>query len=377
MLACFEKALAFAEEQVRRTVSRDDGRFPLFTQSGEWRLQAEGQRDRLAACHLATMWVLHEARGESFWRECAERHTRKSEQLWGPDCAPGIGFVAWFGGHRRWYETSLREHLPEPMIHDYLVKRGRELGGTFQRGGYLGSTGAPGTLSVESLLEVPLILFAAAETQDQDLSDLAARHCAAVRKCLVRGDGSVAEQAIMDEQTGHCHHWATRSGLRPDSCWSCGLAWAVLGFATAGKMMEFEPWLETARRSANYLMERLSGDPVPPWDFDAPPELAGTHDSGAAAVTVVALLALADAEQRVGPEQARYRRLLQDAALRILDALCQPEYLAVGDPQWEGILKHAVGSVPAGWAVDESVIWADAFLVEGLHRGIQLLKGRA
>jgi unsaturated chondroitin disaccharide hydrolase len=142
-------------------------------------------------------------------------------------------------------------------------------------------------------------------------------------------------------------------------------------------MMEFEPWLETARRSANYLMERLSGNPIPPWDFESPAELAGIRDSAAAAVAAVSLFELADAEHRVGTEQAQHRRLLQDTAMRILGALCEREYLAVDEPEWEGILKHAVGSVPADWAVDESVIWGDAFFVEGLHRAIGLLKGRA
>ena len=69
-----------------------------------------------------------------------------------------------------------------------------------------------------------------------------------------------------------------------------------------------------------------------------------------------------------------HRRWYQATALRILEALCQPEYLAGADSSWEGVLKHGVGHLPAGWAVDESVTWGDAFFVQALRQALRVLR---
>lgn len=212
------------------------------------------------------------------------------------------------------------------------------------------------------------------ETQDHELLDLAARHCAATRKYLVRGDGSVASAVRMDSATGEYGTPLARAGYRPHSTWACGQGWAILGFATAGRMLGFEPWLQTARQASQYVMERLSENPIPPWDFDAPSDPPPQRDSAAGAVLAEALFELADAEQTVGPDQARLRRHFQESALRTLETLCGPEYLAGADEAWDGLLKHGIGSLPAGWAVDESVIWGDASLVRALHRAARLLR---
>ena len=350
--------------------------FPLFTDQGRWRRQAGAGFSPWWGSYPAMMWTFYEHGGGASWRESAEASCLRLETVLDAG-AVGTGCAVHFGGHLRWCELARRERLPEPRVRNLLVRVGCDLAVRIKPGGYLSDGIGSDVLSLTSLLEVPSMLFAASETQDNELTDRAAGYCALIRKHLVRADGSTVEAVRMNAATGGLLKPVARFGLCGDSCWSCGLAWAILGFATVGRMMEFEPWLETARRCANYLMERLSGDPIPAWDFDAPTGSAGVQrDSAAAAVAAAALFALADAEQRVGADEARHRQRLQETALRILDALCAPEYLSVNEPAWEGILRHGVGSVPAGWAVDESLIWGDAFFVEALHRAIQFLRAR-
>jgi unsaturated chondroitin disaccharide hydrolase len=52
----------------------------------------------------------------------------------------------------------------------------------------------------------------------------------------------------------------------------------------------------------------------------------------------------------------------------MLDALCQPEYLASETPGWEGILKHGVYHTAKNLGVDESVMWGEYFFVEALTK---------
>lgn len=329
------------------------------------------------------MWDLYDATRASYWRERGEHFCRLIDATWPQANGPGGGFACYFGGLHRWYETTLREGTPDDLLRDRLIQVGR-----CQADG-LGRLTAPRiaqtapdraacdqdlppVLGIERVLDVPVVLFAASETQDAELFDTAARACALIRRHLIRGDGSVLSGVRM-VGPGRCGAPVARAAFREDSTHACGQAWATLGFATAGRLMGFEPWLQTARQAAQFMVERLSGDPVPPWDFDAPGDASPERDSAAAAVAATALLELADAEQTVGPEQARDRRRLQEIALRTLAALCGPEYLAAVDSPEDGILRHGIGNRPAGWAVDQPVIWGDAFLVRSLCRAIRLL----
>ena len=54
----------------------------------------------------------------------------------------------------------------------------------------------------------------------------------------------------------------------------------------------------------------------------------------------------------------------------LLDALVQPEYLAIETPGWEGILKHGVYHTAKNLGVDESVMWGEYFFVEALTKEV-------
>ena len=62
------------------------------------------------------------------------------------------------------------------------------------------------------------------------------------------------------------------------------------------------------------------------------------------------------------------RRATATPALAILTRLASPDFLALGDPAWEGILLHGVYHERQGLGVDESVMWGDYFFVEALDR---------
>ena len=65
-------------------------------------------------------------------------------------------------------------------------------------------------------------------------------------------------------------------------------------------------------------------------------------------------------------------RLYQDYALKILDTLTEPEFLAIDTPGWEGILKHGEYHRDKGLGVDESVMWGEHFFVEAVDKALAL-----
>jgi unsaturated chondroitin disaccharide hydrolase len=110
---------------------------------------------------------------------------------------------------------------------------------------------------------------------------------------------------------------------------------------------------------------------VPPWDFDAPMDGRLTfmqRDSSAAAVAAAGLFQLARAtHDRVKA------RAYEDAAMRTVETLTGPAYLAGGDPTWEGIVTGGVYDNRQGLGVDESTLIGDVFAVEAMVRALALL----
>jgi hypothetical protein len=58
-------------------------------------------------------------------------------------------------------------------------------------------------------------------------------------------------------------------------------------------------------------------------------------------------------------------------ALKIIDSLTTPYFLAADRPGWEGILLHGIYHLPQNTGVDESMIWGDYFLLECLNAILQ------
>src|ERR1041384_2557193 len=100
-------------------------------------------------------------------------------------------------------------------------------------------------------------------------------------------------------------------------------------------------FLDVAERNADFWLTHLPLDKVPYWDFDAdlsaPLPWGPQKDSSAAAIAASALLDL-ERQTRALDRAVAYRQ----TALAMLDALCDPQYLASETPGWEGILKHGV-----------------------------------
>jgi unsaturated chondroitin disaccharide hydrolase len=126
-------------------------------------------------------------------------------------------------------------------------------------------------------------------------------------------------------------------------------------------------WLSVAERNADYWITHLPKDHLPFWDFHAdttqPPPWGAQKDTSAAAIAASALL---DLERQT--ESDDLAPVYRDTATAMLDALVQPEYLAINTPGWEGVLKHGVYHTAKDLGVDESVMWGEYFFVEALTK---------
>ncbi len=360
-----KQALEFGQQQVRRLIQAHPDFFPMYTRSGRWKHAGEAWTNWCEGFLGGMMWIFYEETGENFWRQQAEHYSRLIEGRKDDRSVHDLGFL-FLSTYGRWHRME-----GGAALQDVLVHAGRTLALRFQEsGGYLRSFVAPESLFIDIMMNVGIVFYAAEASGDDALRQIATRHSFTTRRFLVRGDGSTAHEGIFDVRTGEFLRQTTHQGYRGDSCWSRGLAWALYGFGTAYGYTQEEKFLRTAETCAEFFIENTPEHGVPPWDYDAPEPQRQQVDSSAAAIAASGLLqlyGLAIASDK--------RESYLKGALRILDTLTSAEYLAVDEPEWEGILKHGVYHIHKGLGVDESVMWGEYFFMEAVQKALALAGG--
>jgi unsaturated chondroitin disaccharide hydrolase len=358
----FEHTYRFSEKQVRRLVEKQPLFYPLYTQNGVWQHEGPAWTHWCDGFLPGMMWIFRKhAEPESpeakFWMEQAVRYTEPLEPRKSDRDSHDLGFL-FLSTYYRWHRLK-----PDPALREVLIEGGRTLATRFkEKGQYLRSFVGDNSIFIDVLMNVGLIFYAARETGDRRLRDIALRHAHTTRRVLVRGDGSTAQEGIFDTDTGEFLRQTTHQGYRGDSCWSRGLCWALYGFTTCYEYSRDAHFLDTAQSCADFYITHCPCDGIPPWDFNAPAENRTLLDTSAAAICAAGLLRLC----RLVPDALK-GHLYWSTAVQILRSLCE-KHLAKGDPQWEGILKGGVYHVHKGLGVDESVMWGEYFFVEALER---------
>lgn len=361
-----ESAFDFAQQQVLQLVTRHPDAFPMYTVNGRWMHEGEAWTNWCEGFLGGMMWLFYRRTGDPEWRTRAAHYSRLLEPRKHDRTVHDLGFVFW-STYRRWYELT-----GEPALNDVLITAGKTMGLRFkEKGRYLRSFVSEDSLFIDIMMNVGIVFYAAQQSGDEELLEKAHAHCQTTRRTIVRGDGSTAHEGLFDLDTGEFIRQSTHQGWRGDSAWARGQAWALYGFGTAYALTGERSYLQTARMCADFYLEQTSfapdapfGPGVPPNDWD---EAGSRAESSAAAITASGLLNLAQLVQDP-VYSARYRT----AALVILDTLTAPPYLASGDSEWEGILKHGSYHQRKGLGVDESVMWGEHFFVEALDKALDL-----
>ena len=360
----YEHALGFARRQLRALIDRDPDFYPMYTSQGRWHHSGETWTHWCDGFLPGMLWIVaarepNDAEGR-WWREQAIRYSRPLELRQFDREVHDLGFL-FMSTYYRW-----RNLTGDPKLQDVLIEAGRTLAMRFkEKGEYLCSFLGENSLFIDIMMNVGIIFYAALETRDSKLMNIALRHCLTTRRVLVRGDGSTAHEGLFDLQTGAFIGQSTQQGWRSDSCWSRGLAWALYGFGTAYRCTRDPRLLETAEACARFYIQRTPADGVPPWDYDAPAESRSLRDTSAAAAAASGLLQLALLVQD------RVQAYLYDSGARRILSTLSKHYLAEGDAQWEGVLKGGVYHLPKNLGVNESVMWGEYFFLEALDQALR------
>ena len=365
----FESTLAHAEDRVKSLITRHPGLYPIYTKNGKWKHEGPAWTHWCDGFLPGMMWIFHrrahpngvpKAKDRDFWFQKAVEYSKPLEPRQHDRDVHDLGFI-FLSTYYRWYALTR-----DQALNDVLVQAGRTLAMRFnEKGQYLRSFVSEDSIFIDIMMNVGIIFYAARETNDRKLREIAIRHALTTRRYLVRGDGSTSHEGIFDLETGEFLRQTTHQGFRGDSCWSRGLAWSLYGFGSCYEYTRDPRFLQTAEACADYFITHTGADGVPPWDFQAPPDSRKLVDTSAGAIAAAGLLRLC--RMLPDPMKGYY---YWATANRILRTLCM-SYSSKDDKAWEGILKGGVYHIHKNLGVDESVMWGEYFFCEALENALR------
>lgn len=242
---------------------------------------------------------------------------------------------------------------------DKLCSRFQEKGQFIQAWGELGVEDNY-RLIIDCLLNLPLLFWASKVTGEARYREIAVAHLNSAVDLVIREDGSTYHTYFFDPKTGEPKHGVTHQGYSDSSIWARGQAWGIYGLALAYKHTGQPELVDKFLKVTELFFKHLPDDNVPAWDMIFT-DTETQKDTSAAPIVVCGILEMNKLVRLPNREQ-----LLQKSK-DMMHAL-GADYLTSDIPNSNGILKHAVYSIPHNLGVDECNIWGDYYYMEALMR---------
>lgn len=268
---------------------------------------------------------------------------------------------------------------------------------------------------IDSICNLGLLYYAAHQSQDLTLSEIATAHAITLlhshlrKEPIMRQTGefyqgqwySTYHVTNIDPKTGTIKCHLSAQGYHHNSTWSRGQAWGILGYAETYMWTKDVRFLQASCGLSEYFLFRLETAPecvrtarhVPLWDFDAPiqDESSPLRDSSAGVIAANGMLVLSQALTSL--DRNVLSRRYRNAALKIVQqtiefALAHEKALLVADPsqhitaksaqpgkRYDGILKYGTANnnehAKKRYA-DHGLIYGDYYLVEFGNRLLRM-----
>jgi len=221
---------------------------------------------------------------------------------------------------------------------------------------------------VDTLLNLPILYWASEVTGNEKYKDIAVTHFHTTLDVLLRTDGSTAQAARFDNETGvHLCNY-TRQGYCDDSAWSRGQAWAIYGPAISYKYTGLQVCKDMFSKTAPYFMKRLPEDMVAYFDLTFTEGDEWPRDSSAAAIAVCGML---DMAKYLEHDEAEY---YISCAKKIMKSLYD-NYMVRDFGMSNGLLLHGTyccktdyNTMVRDMGRDECTSFGDYFFMEALMR---------
>lgn len=369
--AIYEDARARMIARLRRTVAEPLDGWPDHADpnTGKWNTKADG--DCTGGFFAGWLWLAGREHADLLpaarhWGYGLKRRLRSKTHYRGMLFYQGVLL-----GHLLHGEDEARElaiGVAHALADDFNPAAG--VIGLGEEGEETSNLG-PGETTVDAIgMIVACLTYAANETHDRHLREMARSHALKHIDWCVRADGSVCQSASFDVATGALTRRYTHKGYAPESTWGRAQAWSMLGYALAAMWLPEEPlFLHTAQRIADWWIAHVPANGISYWDFGDPRIPDTWRDTSAPAMVSAALLKIAGLTDDEALKE-KYRHAAERGVRTMVGEWLTP--LQPGETRPEGMLIGACYHPTIGHAVDCEAIWPSYYLFEAL----EVLTGR-
>jgi len=369
--------LLLALRAIDHTAAAPGEAFPHVTEAGRWKTLAGGDGPRwrdgvwrhgnwTGGFWVGCLWLAAMVSGDARYATDARRWADRLDGRERDDTTHDLGFLFYPShavGDLLGHDGPLTARAvaaADTLLTRFVDADGVLGAGHIQAWGPRGDPEWVGTSTIDTMMNLPLLWWAARKTGDTRYAAAAAAHAATTRRHFFRPDGSTYHLVVYGRGSGDEPRKTTFQGYAPESCWARGQAWAITGFAVAYRETRDEQFLAAADAAARCFLARLPEDRVPYWDFDDPAIPNAPRDSSAGAIAADGLLELSAAH----PSPARAQECRRDAE-SLLEALA--ERCQNGAPgEVDGVLLHGCYSRPHQEGVDAALTWGDYFYLHAM-----------
>jgi len=323
------------------------------------------------------LWLAYELTHDEAFRDVAEKnifdfHRRvilNDEIDWHHD----LGFLYTLSSVAPYKLTGNELAKKSALIAAYSLSRRFRFKGNFIQS--MGDDGNYAPINyrfiADTMMNLPLLFWAAEETGDKTYYDKAVRHMRTTMKYIVREDGSSYHHFLMDHETGGPMRGLTLQGAHDESFWSRGHSWIIYGLAIAYDYTKDESILPWFVKVTDAFVDNLPSDGIPYWDFIYKEGSGEPRDSSAAAIATCGILEMA----RLVPHDTCKMDKYLAYAEKMLKALLSDGYRIKASENREALLDNSLGSKPHG-GVPNPCTYGDYFFLEMLYRATKNWENR-
>lgn len=308
-----------------------------------------------------SLWYLFEYTGETKWKEAADKWTKAVEKEKFNTHTHDLGFMLYcpFGNG---YRLTKDPAYIEPMVTGAksLATRFDPNYGVIKSWDKHADCEYP--VIIDNMMNLEFLFWAAKQSDDKKLYDIAITHADNTLKHHFRADYSSYHVVCYLPGT-KVFRKKTHQGAADSSAWARGQAWALYGYTMMYRETKDKKYLDQAEGIAKFVINHpnLPQDKIPYWDFNAPNLPNEERDASAGAIFASALLELSTYSKKS-------KALYFTTAEQMLVSLASPAYTATVNENNNFILKHSVGHKPGNSEINTPIVYADYYYLEALLR---------
>lgn len=344
------------------------GRYPLYTENGKWIFSKKP--NWFSGFTAGELWYLFELTGDEEYKKRAIIHADSLIQYSELDDTHDLGFMFFNSCVKAYYHTGLEKYKQASIKAAYsLTKRFNKNGNFIRAWGKNGTSDREGWTIIDTMMNLELLFWAAKETGDYTLYDIAYKHAIVSMKEHVRNNYSSYHVVEFDVNSGKVTSKHTHQGFADESTWARGQAWGIYGFALAYKYTQDERFFSVSKKMADYFVSNLPQDLIPTWDLDL---LNKTEikDASAAAIAASGMFLISE----LTGNKDEYKKYLVKAKAITNELEENYTFRKTKREVEEGILLHTVYNFAKKWGVDESYPCGDFYFIECVKKKNELTK---